>query len=1064
MHVVIRRILCLVLPVILTASVGAQKPRKPRPKKKDAAAKTVDREFDRYALFAKTAPRPEAAEPVETKLPLVLEPGDRVAFIGNTLFDRARDFGFFETMLHAAFPGRELVVRNLAWSADTPDLQPRPMNFADQEQHLRFVRADVIFAAYGFNESFAGPEGLAAFKQALATHVAALKTKAFNGKSGPRIVLLSPIANENVAAVPAADRNNSNIALYAEAIREVAEEKRVGFADVFTETLAAGKDEAADITINGAHLNDTGYRVFAAALFRETFDETAPSPPEALRELVLDKSRQFFHRYRPLNTYYYTGARNRSYGYLDFQPAMRNFDIMVANRDAAIHSVAQGGAPAIDDSNVPELPETPHSRGANKWMSPADELAAFKVDPRFEVNLFASEEEFPELAAPIQMRWDGRGRLWVSCSTTYPHLYPGNEPDDKIIILEDTDKDGRADTCRTFADNLEVPLSFVLDHDGLYVSEEPHLTFLQDEDGDDRADKRTVVLTGFGCEDSHHALHDFVWTPDGDLMLRESIFHHSQVETPHGPVRQQNSGWFRFQPRTQRLVAFGSYRSTNPWGVTFDDWGQHVASHPIFASAHHAVDPPYPIQHPRPGGLQAYSGTAGQEFIDFPTFPKELRGHFVKNRYKPTNRVELHEWKETAFGMAEKYVGDLIFSSNLSFIPVDIRFGPRGALYICDWYNPVKGHAQYSLRDKRRDRGSGRIWRVTAKGHELQEPPAIAGAPIADLLANLKRPEYRYRHWTKRELRGRDPEAVDAAIDGFLAGLDPADPRHRHHQLEALWATRNIQRRRPDLLRELIVCGNHHARAAATRQLRYWHRDMDDAVELLRRAANDANALVRMEAVNAATYIGSKEALDAMLTALKHPRGGHLYYAIRCALGSAPLKRHWEGNPEYQVEQLLAASTKESALREPPPSASQAQFDTRPGLARIQISCVPERLKYTVERFSVRAGQPVKLVFSNPDATDHNLIVVKPGAADEVGLAGNEMAKDPESAKGDFVPPDKAHLILHHTKMIGPNRKQQVDVLRFEAPAKPGDYPYVCTFPGHYIVMRGVMRVLPARK
>ena len=78
----------------------------------------------------------------------------------------------------------------------------------------------------------------------------------------------------------------------------------------------------------------------------------------------------------------------------------------------------------------------------------------------------------------------------------------------------------------------------------------------------------------------------------------------------------------------------------------------------------------------------------------------------------------------------EEYVGDLIFSSNLSFIPVDLRFGPRGAMYICDWYNPVKGHMQYSLRDERRDRHSGRIWRITTKGKPLQTPPKIHHHPI----------------------------------------------------------------------------------------------------------------------------------------------------------------------------------------------------------------------------------------------------------------------------------------------------------------------------------------------
>ncbi|MDP4849955.1 MAG: hypothetical protein NWQ95_06370 [Verrucomicrobiales bacterium] len=220
------------------------------------------------------------------------------------------------------------------------------------------------------------------------------------------------------------------------------------------------------------------------------------------------------------------------------------------------------------------------------------------MDPRFEVNLFASEEEFPEIANPIQMRFDSRGRLWVSCSTTYPHVYPGQEAADKIVILEDSDGDGKADKSTVFADDVHLPISFELAENGVYVSEQPDLTLLEDLDGDDKADRRTVLLSGFGTEDSHHSIHDFIWTPDGDLLMREAIFHHSQVETAFGPVRTQNSAWFRYTPREKGLVAFGSYPNTNPWGVAFDDWGNHVASHPIFANAFHATNPPYPEQHP----------------------------------------------------------------------------------------------------------------------------------------------------------------------------------------------------------------------------------------------------------------------------------------------------------------------------------------------------------------------------------------------------------------------------------------------------------------------------------
>jgi putative heme-binding domain-containing protein len=994
-------------------------------------------------------------------LPLTLKEGDRVALIGNTLLERLQEHGHFEAYLQKRFPERRLSVRNLAWPADEITLRPRPENFADLEQHLTHERADVILAAFGFNESFAGEAGLPKFKKDLAAFLGGLKAKAFNGKTAPRIVLISPIGNENIPGVPAATLNGTRLKLYVDAMREVAREQKVGFADVYDTTSKAMAKPDAGLTFNGVHLTAKGYELFSRVLFTQLFGEEPPALVEPLRKAVIDKDLQFNRRYRPLNSFYYTGDRNKLYGYLDFLPAMRNFDLMVANRDRHIWAIAKGKAvpPKVDDSNAPPLPPVDQSRGVNTWLTPAEEQKAFKVDPRFDVNLFASEEQFPEIANPIQMRWDARGRLWVSCSSTYPHTYPGKEPRDRLVILEDTDGDGKADKSTVFAEDLHVPLSFEFGDGGVYVSEQPHLTFLKDTDGDDKADVHRIVLTGFGTEDSHHSIHDLTWTPDGSLIFRESIFHHSQVETPYGPVRLANSGWFRFDPATQRLTTFGSYPSTNPWGVAFDDWGRHVASHPIFAEAFHALDPVYPLQHPAPKGLQAYSGTCGHEFVDFATFPKELQGGFVKARYKPTNRIEIHRWKEGPFGCDEEYVGDLLFSTNLSFIPVDVQFGPRGDLYVCDWYNPVKGHAQYALRDERRDRHSGRIWRITARGIALQDPPKIAGATVEELIDLLKRPESRYRYWAKRELRDRDSGAVKKSLDAWVAALRPNDPRYRHHQLEALWAYRWVGAANDALLRELLACDDHHARAAAVQQLRYRHPYLTDVAALLRKAANDPNGIVRMEAAIAASYVGTKDALDAMLDVFKHPHGGHLDYAILCALGSRTLKPHWEGNPRSDVAKWLRQSAKADEFREPKPTPAEAAFDKQKKLKVVTISCIPERMLFTVDRFTVAPGQAVKLVFTNPDATDHNLVIVKPEALVEVGTAANEMARDPKNANSDFIPKEKQHLILHATPMVGETRRQQVAVLRFTAPTEPGVYPFLCTFPGHWVVMKGDMVV-----
>lgn len=1038
------------------------------------AAPKEDPDYQKYGIYAESAPRAKQATPVATTLPLQVSKGARIALVGNTLIERAQFFGYFESMLHQRYPEHELVIRNLGWAADTPDLQPRPANFADQEQHLTHEKADIIFAAYGFNESFAGTEGVEAWKTTLSGWLKNLKSKAYNGTNAPRIVLISPIACEDIKGVSAAAENNSNVSLYVQAMQEVAVEHNVGFADVFSDTLKAMSDPETDLTLNGVHLLEEGYEVFGRVLYRQVFDEDASAVNQKLRASIIDKNRHYFRRYRPLNTFYYTGGRRKSYGYLDFLPAMKNFDIMAANRDRQSWDLARpnGTRGKLDDSNVPELPDTKESRGANRWMSAVDEQKSFDVDPRFEVNLFAGEEEFPDIAAPIQMRWDSRGRLWVSCSTTYPHVYPGNEPNDKLVILEDTDGDGKADTSTVFADDLHIPLSFEFGDGGVYVSEMPHLTFLKDTDGDGKADFRQELLTGFGTEDSHHSLHDFAWTPDGDLIFRESIFHHSQVETPYGPVRQQNSGWFRFDPDTHRLTSFGTYHSTNPWGVTFDHWGQHMASHPIYAAAFHSLDPPFPQQHAKPAGLQAYSGTCGQEFVDFGTFPDELQGAFIKARYKPTNRIEILRWHQGPFGFKEEYVSDLIFSRNLSFIPVDLRYGPRGAMYVCDWYNPVKGHAQYSLRDDRRDRHSGRIWRITTKGKTLQPLPKIHDASIQELLDTLKRPEYRIRYLAKRELRDRDTNKVSAALEQWLKNLAPSEPGYRHHQLEGVWMCRNVRsngRGTVDksslsvtgrsVLRQLLSCDEPLARAAAVEQLRFWHSEFADIYDLLGTAANDENGIVRMQAAIACSYVGTPEALDVVLQTLNHPADQHLAYAIQCSLNSHTLQRHWTKNDRYNIAGILRKLKRSSVLKEPTPSASQAEFDTQENLTTVRISCVPERMLFTQTQFTVAPGSPLKLVFTNPDATDHNLVFVKPDALAEVGMAANAMARDPKFAQSDFIPAEKKHLILQATPMIGPTRKSLVHVLRFNTPEEPGIYPFVCTFPGHWVIMNGQMIV-----
>lgn len=167
---------------------------------------------------------------------LELKPHDHIVFIGNTFPERMQDAGYFETLLHSRFPDKELVVRNLGWSADELTLRPRSKDFQDHGHNLEDHKADVIIACFGFNESFGGKAGLPKFEEDLKNFIDTTLAAKYNGKSHPQLVLFSPIANENLNRPGLTDgkENNERIQLYTDAMRNIAKEKNVIFVDLFT--------------------------------------------------------------------------------------------------------------------------------------------------------------------------------------------------------------------------------------------------------------------------------------------------------------------------------------------------------------------------------------------------------------------------------------------------------------------------------------------------------------------------------------------------------------------------------------------------------------------------------------------------------------------------------------------------------------------------------------------------------------------------------------------------------------------------------------------------------------
>ena len=160
------------------------------------------------------------------------------------------------------------------------------------------------------------------------------------------------------------------------------------------------------------------------------------------------------------------------------------------------------------------------------------ELASFAVDKRLQVNLFADESM--GIANPVCMRWDARGRLWVLCTWAYPQLKPGAKPNDKLLILEDTNRDGQADKISTYIDGLNMPTGFALGHGGAYIGNGRDLIHVRDTTGDGKADKREIIFTGFGTGDTHQNINSFVWSPGGELFFSQGL----APSTPHGSLRE----------------------------------------------------------------------------------------------------------------------------------------------------------------------------------------------------------------------------------------------------------------------------------------------------------------------------------------------------------------------------------------------------------------------------------------------------------------------------------------------------------------------------------------------
>ena len=585
---------------------------------------------------------------------------------------------------------------------------------------------------------------------------------------------------------------------------------------------------------------------------------------------------------------------------------------------------------------------------------PEIERKSFLVAPGFEVNLFAAD---PLLAKPIQINFDPQGRLWVASSEVYPQIKPGEKANDKIIVLEDTTGTGKADKTTVFADGLLIPTGVEPGDGGAYVANSTELVHLSASEPGGKADRKRILLSGFGTEDTHHIIHTFRWGPDCCLYFNQSIYIHSHIETPHGVKRLNAGGIWRYRPDTHELDVFAR-GWINSWGHAFDRWGQSFATDGANGEG---------INHVIPGGYYpAAQGPHVQRILHGlnPGSPKHCGLEIVSGRHLPDDwqgdcitcdfrghRVCRFKLSDDGSTFASREMPEVIKSAHPAFRPIDVKMGPDGAIYIADWYNPIIQHGEVDFRDPRRDKTHGRIWRVTAKNRPLVASPKLVSATIPELLEQLKSPEGWTRHQAKRVLKERGADKVLPVLKEWASKEWKAEG-HPNDQLlvELAWVEHAARPTDRGVVCSPLLARHASGRAAATRlasQLAY--RDA------LAHAVRDREPRVRLEAVRGLAGLRTAIAVEIAMGVLDQPVDRAIDYALWLTVRE--LEPYWM--PEFKAGKLtFDGDAKKLAFAL---NAVGTKDAVKPVVALIESGKVAKENEHGLYLLLARIGGPAEL-------------------------------------------------------------------------------------------------------
>ncbi len=481
---------------------------------------------------------------------------------------------------------------------------------------------------------------------------------------------------------------------------------------------------------------------------------------------------------------------------------------------------------------LPELTYSGEEPRVQNPLPPEDSRKHIQVPDGFEVVLFASE---PNIINPIAFTWDKKGRLWVVQSQDYPHGLSNDVGGDRITICEDTNNDGKADKFTDFATQQSLSTGIVKVKGGIIVAQAPDMVFLEDTNGDDKMDKKTVLFGGFGTWDTHAGPANLKYGTDNKIW--GSVGYSGFENTFKNKTISFKMGVFRFTRDGEYFEPVGQFNN-NTWGLGFNEnfevFGStannnhccyvgiplkhyeylkkkpHWAINSDFIQGHYEITPAdsvLPLQQVDVRG--GYTAVAGANFYTAKNYPEAYQNHMYVN--EPTGHlVHIAKIVQDGAGYKEEDGGNIFASRDAWTAPVFSETGPDGNLWVADWYNPViqhnpdkrgmenqiwnddKGEGN-AHKNELRDKGHGRIYIIKHEDGDDSEITEIDVNNNDDLIEGITSDNSFWRTTAQRLIvEHQKTELIPELIKLTEKAITSKRPEINTNGIHTLWTLKGL--------------------------------------------------------------------------------------------------------------------------------------------------------------------------------------------------------------------------------------------------------------------------------